>query len=61
MVNNLIFFLRNKFIFHGLNVAAKISFQRREIKKIEKTEPILSERERRTARERWSCAIPLKE
>ena len=33
MVNDLIFFLRNKFIFHGLNVAAKISFQKREIKK----------------------------
>ena len=37
MVNDLIFFLRNKFIFHGLNVAAKISFQKPKLK-------ILSER-----------------
>ena len=36
MVFNLIFFLRNKFIFHGLNVAAKISFQKQEIKDFER-------------------------
>ena len=43
MVNDLIFFLRNKFIFHGLNVAAKISFQKLEIKDFERAKIILSE------------------
>ena len=36
MVFDLVFFLRNRFIFRSLNVAAKISFQKQEIKDFER-------------------------
>ena len=59
MVNNLIFFLRNKFIFHGLNVAAKISFQKREIKKFRAKEKNWAREKRRKAQNRWKYATSL--